>query len=191
MKIFHLDCSVNDFEHSLTRKHSKMIADKLLSNNRNSEIYYIDLIKANIPFLNKEYQQAMFKPEKHRTDADNAILSTFNIKPFHEADIYVLGVPGYLFNVPAIFKNWMEHTFRIDTTLDERWEGLLKGKKMFVVSAWGGIYTDTRVEKTYENSIRSSFKIFGIEDITFFNIFNDRETKINNIYQIKEAIEAL
>lgn len=100
-----------------------------------------------------------------------------------------MGVPGYLFNVPAVFKNWMEHVFRIDSTLTEKWEGLLKNKKVFIVSAWGGIYTDTRIENTYENSIRSSFRVFGIENITFFNIFNDRETNINNFSQIKEAIE--
>lgn len=166
-----------------------MIVDRLALKNKNPSLYYIDLVKANIPFLTKEYQRAMFKPAALRSEQDLAILDTFNIRPFVEADVYVMGVPGYLFNVPAVFKNWMEHVFRIDPTLTEKWEGLLKNKKVFIVSAWGGIYTDTRIENTYENSIRSSFRVFGIENITFFNIFNDRETNINNFPQIKEAIE--
>ena len=91
MKIFHLDCSINSFENSLTRKHSKMIVDRLASKNQNPSLYYIDLVKADIPFLTKEYQRAMFKPATMRSEQDIAVLDTFNIRPFVEADIYVMG----------------------------------------------------------------------------------------------------
>ncbi|MDD4556034.1 MAG: NAD(P)H-dependent oxidoreductase [Alphaproteobacteria bacterium] len=189
MKIFQLDCSVNDFNESQTRQHTKILVEKLTLKYPNSELYYLDLVKEQIPFITKEYQIAMFKPEKDRTDFDKAILSTYNIQPFLEADVYVIGVPGYLLNVPAIFKNWLEHSFRIDATVSQSWEGLLKDKRVYIVSEWGGIYTDTRIESTFEASIKNCFKIFGIENITFLNIFYDKETNLNNISQIRESLD--
>lgn len=189
MNIYHLECSVNDSEHSLTRKYSRMIVKKLLNKYPDSKVNYIDLMKEEIPFLSKTYETAMFKPEKDRTPEERKALESFDITPFVESDIYVLGVPAYFFNVPARFKNWFEHLFRIDTTLTPQWVGMLENRKLYIVSAWGGIYSNTDIEHSYETFITKSFNLFGINNITFYNIFRDEETDTDNIEAIERVIE--
>ncbi|MDR1693721.1 MAG: NAD(P)H-dependent oxidoreductase [Lactobacillaceae bacterium] len=191
MDIFHLECSVNDSEHSLTRKYSRMIVEKIKSKHTNVNISYVDLIKENIPFIDKAYETAMFKPESARTPEDEKILASFDLTSFVNADAYVLGIPGYFYNVPAIFKNWFEHLFRIDTTLTENWVGLLGGRKIYIVSAWGGEYLNTAIEHSFETIIRKSFDLFGLTDITFFNIYHDKITETDNIKAIERAINEI
>lgn len=189
MNIFHLECSINDSEHSLTRKYSRMIVEKLKTKNPDAKVSYIDLIEENIPFIDKAYASAMFKPERDRTEEEKKILATFDLTSFTEADIYILAIPGYFYNVPAIFKNWFEHLFRIDTTVTENWVGMLERRKIYVVSAWGGVYLNTEIEHSFENFINKSFGIFGIKDIKFLNIYHDKETDTNNIEAIERVIE--
>lgn len=189
MKIYHLDCSVNDLNHSLTRKYSKMIVDRLSVDSNELKITYIDLAKEKLPFITKDYQNGMFKMPEERSEKEKEALEAFDLQSFVDADVYVLGVPGYLFNVPATFKNWLEHLFRFDSTLTPEWDGLLYGKTMYVVSAWGGAYTNTDIEHYFEYIIRKSFNMFGVKDITFFNIYRDEETSSTNVKEIEEAIE--
>lgn len=193
MKIYHLDSSINDKGASLTRKYSKMIVDRLIATNQNVTIDYIDLVRENIPFINQNYAEAMFKIEEQRTDEEKMALSFFDdkIKSFVDSDIYVLGIPGYFYNVPALFKNWFEHMFRIGVNINQNWEGLLEDKKMFIVSAWGGPYANTEIERFFEHFIRKSFELFGIRNISFFNIFRDVQTETDNIKNIERAIQDL
>lgn len=188
MKIFHLDCSVED-ENSLTRKYSQAIVNKLSKKYSDVEVIYDDIIENPIPFLDKKYKNAMFTPSIKLNEESIKTLKTFDIMPFAQADIYVLGVPGYFFNVPASFKNWQEHLFRFGVTVNEQWQGLLQNKKMYVVSAWGGIYADTYIEHAFEQVIKKGFETFGIYDIKFFNIFNDVATQTNNIKKVEKEIE--
>lgn len=190
MQIFHLDCSVED-ENSLTRKYSKALVQRLMQKYPGSSVTYTDLMKENIPFIDRAYTQATFKSVSKLTEDDIKALRTFNPTSFAKADIYVLGVPGYFFNVPARFKNWQEHLFRFGITIDENWDGLLKNKKMYIVSAWGGIYSNTYIEHGFEQVIKKSFEQFGIYDLKFFNIFNDVDTQTDNIKKTEREIENL
>lgn len=189
MNIYHLECSVNDSEHSLTRKYSRLIVEKLKEKHPNSDVSYVDLMKENIPLLDKIYEEAMFKPENKRTEEEKQALKAFDLQSFINADAYVLGIPGYFYNVPARFKNWQEHLFRIGETVSEEWMGLLENRKVYIVSAWGGIYLNTAIEHSFETFIRKSFDTLGLRDIKFFNIYHDKETETDNISGIEKTIE--
>ena len=67
------------------------------------------------------------------------------------ADVLVLAAPMYNFAIPSSLKSWFDHALRAGLTFryaEQGPEGLLQGKRAFVLTARGGIYAggglDTR-----------------------------------------------
>jgi FMN-dependent NADH-azoreductase len=92
---------------------------------------------------------------------------------FLAADVIVVGAPMYNFSIPSQLKAWIDRiavagkTFRYT---EKGPEGLAKGKKVIVVSARGGIYSDGAPAAALdfqENYLRGVFGFVGIEDIEF------------------------
>ena len=85
------------------------------------------------------------------------------------ADIVVLAVPMYNFGVPAQFKNWIDAIARAGVTFRYTAngpEGLVPGKKVYVVLTRGGIYRDTPSD-TQVPYLRSFLGLLGMTDIVF------------------------
>jgi hypothetical protein len=92
---------------------------------------------------------------------------------FLGADIIVIGAPMYNFSIPSQLKAWIDRiavagkTFRYT---EKGPEGLAKGKKVIIVSARGGIYSDGAPAAALdfqENYLRGVFGFLGITDIEF------------------------
>jgi FMN-dependent NADH-azoreductase len=59
------------------------------------------------------------------------------------ADVIVIGAPMYNFGIPVQLKSWFDAIARAGVTFrytENGPEGLLKGKKVYVATARGGIY---------------------------------------------------
>lgn len=85
------------------------------------------------------------------------------------ADILVIGLPMYNFNVPSTFKAWFDHVARAGVTFRytaQGPEGLLTGKKAYILTARGGRYTGTGADHQ-EPFIRQFLGFLGITDVTF------------------------
>jgi FMN-dependent NADH-azoreductase len=66
------------------------------------------------------------------------------IEELEAADVIVLAVPMYNFSIPSTLKAWIDHVARAGRTFRYTAagpEGLLKGKKVFVITGRGGIYS--------------------------------------------------
>lgn len=92
-----------------------------------------------------------------------------------EADIIVIGVPIYNFNIPSALKAWLDHLVRAGKTFSYqtgRPEGLVKDKKVYLAIASGGVYSDGPM-KSYdfaEPYLRAVLGFIGITDITTFRV---------------------
>jgi len=87
------------------------------------------------------------------------------------ADVIVIGMPLYNLGVPSTFKSWIDYVARAGETFrytETGPEGLLTGKKVYVLSARGGVYQDTPFD-TQTPYIRNIFGLMGITDVTFVN----------------------
>jgi FMN-dependent NADH-azoreductase len=117
------------------------------------------------------------------------------------ADIIVIGVPMYNFSVPSQLKGWIDRisvagrTFRYTANGPE---GLLpKGKKVFIASTRGGIYTGdspARVLEHQESYLLGVLGFIGLTDVTVIRAEGlnlGAEPKEAAIAQAKIEIEAL
>jgi len=95
-----------------------------------------------------------------------------HIERFLSADVYLITTPMWNFSIPYNLKQY------IDIIMQPRFlfrytktgvEGLVKGKKMFVVTSRGGDYRSPEMKKLdfQEPYLRAVFGFAGIEDITF------------------------
>src|SRR5262249_4241202 len=87
------------------------------------------------------------------------------------ADVVVVGAPMYNFSIPSQLKAWIDRiavagkTFRYT---DKGAEGLVKGKKIVVVSSRGGVYSGGHAGFDHqENYLRSVFTVLGVADLEF------------------------
>lgn len=101
--------------------------------------------------------------------AGKAVLADALIAEVQAADIIVLGVPMYNFGVPSELKAWFDHIARANVTFeytDEGPVGLLKDKKVYVVTTRGGLHKDkaTDVEAPF---LTIMLGFLGLHDVEF------------------------
>lgn len=99
-----------------------------------------DLKQQDIPHVTEEFIGAMYTPAEARTPAQKEVLTLSDtlIAELKAADVYVFAVPMYNFSVPAVFKAYIDNVARVNETFAPSYEGLLKNKKAFIVTARGG-----------------------------------------------------
>jgi len=155
--------------------HSNRLADalvaRLLAAHPGASVTVRDLAANPHPTLDEAALGALFTPAAQRTAEQNArvALDDALIAELKAADVLVLGVPMYNLHVPAQLKNWIDAvaragvTFRYTATGPE---GLVTGKKMFVVLARGGKYRDTPAD-TQVPYLKAVFGLMGVTDVEF------------------------
>jgi len=81
----------------------------------------------------------------------------------------VLGVPMYNFGVPVQLKSWIDAIARVGVTFrytEKGPEGLLKGKKVYVALARGGLYRDTDKDAQVPY-LKNVLGFLGMTDVSF------------------------
>lgn len=98
-----------------------------------------------------------------------------HIERFLSADGYVISTPMWNFNIPYYLKHYIDvilqpkYLFRYT---EKGAEGLVKNKKMAVITSRGGDYSPESLDHAYdyqEPYIRAVFGLTGITDIIFIN----------------------
>lgn len=154
---------------------SSRLADQFVAawqaNNPGAQVKVRDLAQNPVPHLDGErFLSFLAKPEE-RSEAQQAVV-TFSdalIDEIRQADVLVLGVPMYNFGVPSTLKAYFDHIARAGVTFrytEHGPEGLLKGKKAYVLAARGGLYAGTPKDSqtTY---VRDFLNFIGISDVEF------------------------
>ncbi|WMT76394.1 FMN-dependent NADH-azoreductase [Bradyrhizobium sp. Ash2021] len=116
------------------------------------------------------------------------------------ADIIVIGSPMYNFSVPSQLKGWIDRVCVAGRTFQygaNGPEGLLKGKKVFVASTRGGIYTGespAAVLEHQESYLLGVLGFIGLTDVTIIRAEGlnlGEEAKAASVAQAKAQIETL
>ena len=107
-----------------------------------------DLAANPHPVLDEAALGALFTPADQRSSeqAARVALDDALIAQVQSADIVVLGVPMYNFGVSVQLKSWIDAIARAGVTFQYTAsgpEGLLKGKKVYLALARGGVYRET------------------------------------------------
>jgi len=116
------------------------------------------------------------------------------IERFMSADAYLISTPMWNFSIPYRLKHYLDvilqpkYLFRYTSA---GVEGLVKNKKIVVITSRGGDYTGAaRSADFQEPYLRSVFSFVGIQDITFINAQPMDMGEPVQAQKIKEAQEA-
>ena len=124
------------------------ITTRLKSKHPQATLEVRDLAANPHPVLDEAALGALFTPADQRTpeQAARVALDDALIAQVQSADVIVLGVPMYNFGVPVQLKTWIDAIARAGVTFQYTAngpEGLIKGKKVYLALARGGMYRDT------------------------------------------------
>ncbi|NLR68272.1 FMN-dependent NADH-azoreductase [Chitinophaga varians] len=153
------------------------IVERLQQRNPDKEVVVNNVAGQSWQWLHKELVDAYRTPSAALTSEQQALLeaSDTTIAQMQEADIIVIGVPLYNFNLPAPLKAWVDHIVRPGKTVnyqDGGFVGQLTGKKVYLAIASNGIYSEgpMRPYDFAEPYLRYVLGFVGITDITTYRI---------------------
>ncbi|WP_263382906.1 FMN-dependent NADH-azoreductase [Granulicella arctica] len=158
-------------DYSVSRQLTKQFASDW-QKAHNGTIVDRDLVKTNLPFVDLPWIAGAYStPDQHTPEQKGAMkVSNDLIDELFAVDHIVIGTPMYNFSIPAILKAYIDHIVRVGRTYSPSYEGLVKGKKVTIIIASGGVYTpgshleSYNVESSY---LRQILGFIGLTDITF------------------------
>lgn len=182
---------------SFSIKLGNAIIEKVKETNPGSIVTELDLSKQRFPHLEEAQLASFFTPAEQRTPENIEAIkhSDEAVAQLMDADVIVIGVPFYNFGIPSALKAWIDHIARAGVTFkyDENGpEGLVKGKKVYIALASGGIYSSGPMQiydfaAPYLKSLLSfmgmtDLSVFRVEGVAYPNLKDTAlETAINSI----------
>lgn len=132
-----------------------------------------DLAAEPVPHLDATLLGGWMTPSEQQNDAEKAALARSNqlTDELLAADVLVLAAPMYNFAIPSTLKAWLDHVLRAGVTFkytETGPQGLLTGKRAFVLTARGGIYAGSALDHQ-EPYLRQVLAFIGIHDVQFIH----------------------
>ncbi|HEY0745731.1 MAG TPA: NAD(P)H-dependent oxidoreductase [Steroidobacteraceae bacterium] len=200
MTILHIDSSILG-GYSVSRTLSADIVARQKALHPDADVIYRDLVLDAALHLSDRHLAvfqggAIIDP---LLGADVAVGGAY-VDDLFAADIIVIGAPMYNFSIPSQLKGWIDRvvlagrTFRYDAN---GVEGLLKGKKLFIASSRGGLYTGdspTAFLDHHETYLKGVLGFIGLTDVTVIRaegINLGEQAKATAIAKAKAEIAAL
>src|SRR3569833_316239 len=175
-KILHIISSPRG-DASMSIKLGYAIIEKLKAEYPGSTVQETNLVEKHFPHLEEAHLTSFFTPVEIRTPEDMEAVkhSDEAINEIRDADIIVIGAPLYNFNIHSTLKAWLDHVVRAGVTFkyDENGpEGLIKGKKVYIALASGGIYSEGPMKPFdfVEPYLRHMLSFIGLTDISVFRV---------------------
>lgn len=127
-----------------------------------------DLARTPVPHLDAARFQAFLAKPGERTMEQQTFVRESDelIDELRRADVVVIGLPMYNFNVPSTLKAYFDHIARAGVTFrytDQGAQGLLRGKKAYVFATRGGRYAP---QSDHQSAfVRQFLGFVGIDDV--------------------------
>ncbi len=137
------------------------------------QIQVRDVAAEPVPHLDATLLGGWMTPSEQQTEAEKAALARSNqlTDELLAADVLVLAAPMYNFAIPSTLKAWLDHVLRAGITFkytETGPQGLLTGKRAFVLTARGGIYAGSGLDHQ-EPYLRQALAFIGIHDVQFIH----------------------
>ena len=207
MKILHLDSSITG-QFSVSRLLTAEIVAAQVAQHPGADVIYHDLAETPAMHLSPAHM-AVFQggPVTSKTLGQDLALGGRYMEELFAADVVVIGAPMYNFSVPTQLKSWIDRVVVAGKTFryTERGpEGLLPaGKRVFIVSSRGGIYSGESPAKALERSesyLKGVLGHIGLKDVTVIRAegiglgpearqraIEDARGAVGNLSEVKQA----
>ena len=155
---------------STTRQLADQLVARLVEQGYGASVTIRDLAAAPPALLTEDWVGANFTEDDDRNPDQKAALAASDtlIAELEAADTVVIGVPLYNFGIPAALKAWVDLIARARRTFrytEAGPEGLLKGKKAYLVVASGGVPVGSDYDFA-TGYLRHVLGFVGITDVT-------------------------
>jgi FMN-dependent NADH-azoreductase len=174
MKLLHIDSSVLG-PHSVSRKVSAAIVERLKTATPSLEVAYRDLTAAPLAHLSGPHLAAAQGATPEAALQEDLAAGRTVLEEFLAADIVVLGAPMYNFTIPSQLKAWIDRivvagkTFKYGANGPE---GLAGNKRVIVAISRGGFYgagTPAAALEHLETYLRGVFGFIGVTRLEFIS----------------------
>lgn len=179
---------------STSRQLTEQLVTRLVEQGYGAGVTHRDLANTPPALLTENWVGANFTDDADRSDEQKAALAASDemIAELEAADTIVIGVPIYNFSIPASLKAWIDLIARARKTFrytEAGPEGLLKGKKAYLVVTSGGV----PVGSDYDFATGYLRHVLGFVGITDVSIIAADQQMMNGeaIVQATAAIEGL
>ena len=168
MKVLVVQTSVRA-QDANSSKLAGMVTSKIQSRHPSATVETLDLGSTPHPVLDGNALGAIFTPSEQRSaeQAARVALDDALITKVQSADTIVIGVPMYNFGIPVQLKSFFDAIARAGVTFrytENGPEGLIKGKKVYLALARGGLYRDTPAD-TQVPYLKMILGFLGMSDI--------------------------
>ncbi|MDB6048790.1 MAG: azoR2 [Pseudomonas sp.] len=158
---------------SVSRQLTKQFIGQWQAAHPADQITVRDLATQPVPHLDSTLMGGWMKPADQRNEAEQYALQRSDLltNELVAADVLVLAAPMYNFAIPSTLKAWFDHVLRAGVTFkygETGPQGLLLGKRAFVLTARGGIYAGSSLDHQ-EPYLRQVLGFVGIHDVTFIH----------------------
>lgn len=141
------------------------------TNNPDGRVSFRDLASNPLPHLDASRVSAFITQAEARTSEQRVYVEQSDalIDELKQANIIVIGLPMYNFGIPSTLKAYFDQIARAGVTFrytENGPEGLLNGKKVYVISSRGGMYAGTALD-SQTAYVRDFFAFLGLTDVEF------------------------
>jgi FMN-dependent NADH-azoreductase len=125
------------------------LLQRLEDSDPGAEVTVRDLAKSPLPHIDEEFVTATRGPGGPQTDVQKAIAAQSDalVDELIAADTVVIAAPMINFTIPTTLKTWIDYIARAGRTFsysESGPKGLVTGKRVFLVVARGGVYSDKK-----------------------------------------------
>lgn len=179
MQVLHIDSSILAGA-SESRALSAAIVSEIQRAHPDAKVIYRDVVAEAIPHLDGPIA-AGFRPI--HSDTPNSSVATEHarsqtlVNELLASDVIVIGVPMYNFSVASQLKSWIDRVVQPGRTFhytDKGPVGLATGKRVFIASTRGGLYSSgpATAMDFQEDYLVAVFSFMGITDLQFVRAEN-------------------
>ncbi|WP_321389379.1 FMN-dependent NADH-azoreductase [uncultured Desulfuromusa sp.] len=162
--------------HSYSRNLVHTFVDKFSQKEAEADVIIRDLVEQPIPHLDDATISAFYTPLEQLSDEQKKILALSDklINELESADVIVIGTPMHNFSIPSGLKSYIDHVARVGRTFhytDNGPQGLLQGKKVYILTTRGGNYSQMPMAAFdhQEPYLRTILGFIGMNDIEFIH----------------------
>jgi FMN-dependent NADH-azoreductase len=155
----------------------RSLADQLASGDPKSTVVVRDLFREPLPHIGEDFVTALGTPPRSRTPAQSAAvaLSDRLIAELFAADVIVIASAMINFGISSTLKTYIDYVLRAGATFQytaKGPEGLVKGKKAYIVQASGGVYSEGAMKpfNFQDTYLKHVLGFIGVTDVEVVHI---------------------
>jgi len=153
------------------------LAEKLATRAPGSAVVVRDLTREPLPHIDNSFVVARALAPENLTAAQRAALTVSDmlLKELFAADTIIIAAGMINFGIPSNLKAYIDYIVRPGVTFkysENGPEGLIKGKKLYLVLARGGVYTQGPMRQLnfQDPYLRTTLAFIGLSDIEVITV---------------------